>query len=246
MHFLRKAHTYFVNSLLAFSYCFLCHGNMDISVQEDESMFEITSYSANRIQPILPLLQEWGERGFIQYPYLWVPPKGEIFIAYAILAEEENSLVTIVKDHGHIVGVAAGLPFDAKKLQIVFDEDVTVSELSLSHKAKQQGFDPSRMFYMSYFLTAPEYHNDKRIVELIYKHYVAFIQEMGREQICYFDDVGKSNDHLKPSHCIEPWRCVIGDFRSMNVKKDFSWPTLQLDGSVKEEVHQLEFFVKNI
>jgi hypothetical protein len=203
---------------------------------ENESMFELSTYSTQQIEPLLPLLQEWGEREFIHYPYLWVPAKEEIFEAYALLAREKNSLVAVVRNQGKIIGLAAGVPLDAGELQALFDE------------VQGQGFDPSQIFYMSLFLTAPEYRNDERLVELIFDKYVDFIRSIGRTQICYFDDPGRPDHPLKPENPlpIEPWGHVIGGFRRMNVNKQFVWPTLQLDGSVKEEIHQLEFFVKDI
>jgi hypothetical protein len=218
-----------------------------IQATEKESMFELNTYATEQIEPLLPLLQEWGEREFIQYPYLWVPEKGKIFASYALLARENNARMIIVKNRDQIIAVAAGVPFDAAELQSIFDDDAQ-SDTCLLAKVKEQGFDPSRMFYMSTFCTAPEFHNDSRLVDLIYQSYVDFIRSIGRDQICYFEDKGRPDHPLKPEVPIpiEPWGCVIQGFQNMQVKKTFSWPTLQADGSVQEEAHQLEFFVKNI
>jgi len=210
-------------------------------------MWELSTYSTEQVEPLLSLLQDWGEREFIQYPYLWVPAKNEIFEAYALLTKEKNSLVTLVKYEDKIIAAAAGVPFDAERLQSLFNEEKGEMN-TLLEKVEQQGYNPAHIFYMSFFLTAPEYHNDQRLVELIYNQYVQFIHSIGKSQICYFDDLGKAKHPLKPEKPtpIEPWGCVISGFKSMNVKKEFSWPTLQQDGSVKEETHHLEFFIKDI
>ena len=218
-------------------------------IMENQSMYELSTYSADQIEPLLPVLQEWGECAFIQYPYLWVPAKGEIFAAYTLLAREKKSLVAIVRNKGEIIGLAGGVPFDCEELQELFDEDPQIpSDFSLRQKMKEQGFDATRMFYMSFFLTAPKYHNDENLVELIYNHFIDFIHSIGRTQICYFDDQGRADHPLKPEKLkpIEPWGHIIPGFRSMDMKKQFSWPTLQLDASVKDETHSLEFFVKDI
>jgi len=218
--------------------------------QGEDFMLELSTYSTEQVAPLLPLLQDWGVREFVRYPYLWVPPQDEIFEAYALLAEEKNSLVTLVKHQGKVIAVAAGVPFDAERLHALFDgKDTEVHlEPSVLQRVRQMGFDPSQIFYMSYFLTAPEYRNDKHLVELIYDKYVQFIRSIGKSQICYFDDLGRADHPLKPENPapIEPWGVVLHGFRSMHVKKEFSWPTVQQDGSVKDEIHHLEFFVKDV
>jgi hypothetical protein len=214
---------------------------------EEKSMFELRTYDTEEIEPLLPLLQEWGESVFIQYPYLWVPVKGEIFGAFALLAKEKNARVAVVQNQGKVVGLAAGVPFDAPMLQAIFDEDGQ-AESPLLQRVEEQGFDPSRIFYMSFFVTSPEYYNHLQIIDLIYNSYIDFIRAIGGNQLCYFDDIGRDDHPLKPERFlpIEPWGQAILGFKSMQVKKAFAWPTLQSDGSVKEETHQLEFFVKNL
>jgi len=213
-----------------------------------ETALELSSYSAEQIEPLLPLLEEWVQREFIQYPYLWLPPKGEFCMSNVMLAAEKEALVTIVRKGQQVVGVAAAVSFDSEAFRTTYEAAVLGSNQSILEKMKEQGFDPSKMLYMNYFLTAPEYRNDENLVGLIYNNYVDFAHKIGRTQLCYFEDAGRVDHPLKPAHPtpIEPWGHAIQGFKSMYMQADLSWPTVQLDGSARDEAHTVEFFFKDI
>lgn len=207
-----------------------------------ESSFELSSYSLEQIEPMLPLLEEWLQRGFGQYPYLWRPSKEEkVSPGNRVMLSEKNALVTCVRKGDEVVAIAGGIAMEATSLQDLLGQTV-IDEM------KKQGYDPSQMVYMSYFLTAPEYLNEPELVEKVYNHYTTFAKEMGKSQLCFFEYFGSDDHPLKPNYVvpIEPWGYVINNSRNMNIKVEQSWPTLQVDGSVVEEAHQVEFFVKDI
>ena len=231
--------------LMVMSCCVLScsiHAHTDpASVQVEESSLELSTYSMQQVEPLLPLLEEWVQREFRQYPYLWLPAQGQYCLSNQMLVTEKDALVTLVKKGEHVVGVAAGVAMDT----------VLVKEYlgpSVSEKIKEQGLDPSQMIYMCYFLTAPEYRNDEEIVKTIYNQYIDFAHKIGKSQICYFEDPGKFDHPLKPDTLmpIEPWGHVIHGFSSMNFEESLSWPTIQSDGSVCDQAHVAEFFYKNI
>src|SRR5579862_2921495 len=153
-----------------------------------EAAWELSTYSTGQIEPLLPLLEEWVQREFIQYPYLWLPPKGEFCMSNVLLAAEKEALVTIVRKGQEVVGVAAAVPFDSEAFRATYEAAVLGSNQSILDKMKEQGFDPSKVLYMSYFLTAPEYRNDENLVSLIYNNYIDFAHKIGRTQLCYFED----------------------------------------------------------
>ncbi len=200
-------------------------------------MFEISTYSTEQIIPLIPLLEEWIQREYVQYPYLWVPceegPSLEMFV------KEKHAMVTIAKYQGQVVGVAAGMNFDSEQLHEYFQQ-------SLVEKAKEKGFDASQILYISFFLTAPEFRNEKHLAASIYDTYVGFARKLGKTKISYWTDFGKEGHPLKPKEpiAIEPWELMDG-FKSMGVKLELFWPTLQQDGTVKSESHTAEFFIKD-
>lgn len=210
-----------------------------VKESQESEVLEMTSYCGEQITDLIPLLEEWCNREFANYPYLWVPAQGEICDAQAKLPSEKNSLVTIVRKEGAVVGVAAAIPFDSmysKEGQAVMD------------KAIAQGFDLSKMLYMCYFLTAPECRNDAKLVEMIYNNYLDFAAKLGRTQICYFEDAGREDHPLRPETptAIEPWGVVIDGFTRMDLQIEHSWPTLQPDGTVRDEAHKADYFYKDI
>ena len=215
---------------------------------EDYPMFRVDCYFGKEIENFLPLMQEWGEREYIHYPYLWVPPKGEIFPAYALLAKEKETMIVVVTQKEKVVAIAAGISFDSKALQSMFDHLQPFLEQSLIERTKLAGIDPSKLFYMSCFLTAPEYRNEEKLVALVYKHCAEFAHKLGKNQLCYFEGLGKEDHPLKPENpiAIEPWGTVIQGIQSMNIRFDLTWETLQKDGSVKDEIHTIEFFRKTL
>lgn len=207
-------------------------------IMEESTVFEVSSYTGDGIIDQISVLKEWVAREFANYPYLWVAPKDDLCEGNALLLTEENALVTIVRREGEVVGVAAGVPFDSEGCKAYLGQSVI-------DEAIEKGFDLSKMIYMLYFLTASEYRNDQSLVDMIYNNYLEFAHEQKRTQIGYFEYSGKADHPLKPENptAIEPWGVVIPG-KTMDVKAHFPWPTLQADGSVNDEVHEVEFFYR--
>lgn len=211
------------------------------SVVRCDAAFEINTYSTDQITPLLPLLEDWVEREFFQYPYLWAPPKGKICFGNSMLVNEKNAQVVIVRKEGQVIGVAAGGAFDSEGFKSYLGQ-------SAVEMTKARGYDPSRVLYMSYFLTASEYRNDERLVSAIYNKFADFARSLGRTHICFYEDFGDPDSPLKPEHPvpIEPWGYVIKGCKSMDIRLDLSWETLQPDGSVIDQSHSAELFIKEI
>jgi hypothetical protein len=209
------------------------------AILQSDDILEISTYSTDQVVPWVPLLQEWEEREFFHYPYLWVPPKGEISDNNVMLAREKNAQVIIVQHNGQVIGIAGAIVFDS--------EEMHSNHRWLLEKTIAHGFDPAHIVYVNYFLTAPQFRNDARLVSLMYNKLVDFTHCIGRTQICYLEDLGNLDSPLKPEHpvAIEPWGHVIKGFRSM-MYADLTWPTLQPNGSVADQVHVSEFFIQDL
>src|ERR1700733_878734 len=132
-------------------------------------MLQVSTYSTDQIIEHIPLLEQWCRRDYIRYPYLWVPSHEELCMD--IFVKEKDALVTLVRKQGNVLGVAAGIVFNSKLLEDYF-------QAPLVEKAKEQGFDPARILYMSFFLTAPEHRNDLTVVSSIYQIYIDFAKKL--------------------------------------------------------------------
>jgi hypothetical protein len=183
-------------------------------------------------------MQEWTEREFGQYPYLWFPPAGsEIAREVGLIADESQSLVAVLQNEGRVVGIAGGVPFDGLHIQAYFHS----LNSSFGEKLRTQGVDPTRIFHMVFFLTDPVYRDTS--VGMIYDTFTAFARKLGRDQFCFFEAIGDPDYAAVP---FEPWNAIIKNCRKVDIQLDVSWPTLQNDDSVQDEVHRLQFFINEI
>lgn len=208
------------------------------SLGAQEEPLEIATYSSEEITPILPLLQDWVEREFLKYPYLWVAPKGTIYTPNERLMEDERGLAAVVKRENEVVAVFCCIPFDSVALE--------PSLQPLLSTVKEKWFDPSRMLYIPYFLSLEDIRNDERAIYSIYQHLLEHAKQTGCHQICVMEALGQPNHLLRPDSFIalEPWGKL--GFEKMDIELEITWPTLQVDGSICEEAHTMVFLYKNI
>jgi hypothetical protein len=200
-----------------------------------EADIEVVLYRQEGIIPYLTTMYNWAVREFGQAPYLYAPPKEHLVsMSDLLLINSPKAALALAKKEGKIVGLVSFISFDAAELHSAY-----FTEHDLLKKMRSSGFDPSRMLYVSSFLTAPEYHNDPAVVDALYATMINAAYEQGKSQLCYMEDIGYA-----PTK-IEPWGVVIQNCKSTNIQVDISWPTKQGNSS-KELPHTLEFFVHNL
>jgi len=226
-----------------FSSSFLLAQKPITAEETNNSKIEIETYKSGSIIPLLPLLNEWAVREFAQYPYLYSASKDQVVCPSDILfVNSSDSMIGLAKKEGKVVGMVALICFDSPELHKMY-----FVQGPLLDKFQKSGFDLSKMLYVGYFLTAPELHNDARVVHALYKRLADFAQEKGKTQICYMEDIGQP-DHSKAtkSVAIEPWGEVIHGFKRTGVQIGITWPTIGENDDIKEKEHTLEFFVKDL
>lgn len=209
--------------------------NHETKVVTEESSIEVTRYKQEAIIPYLTLMNEWDVREFGNEPYLYAPPKEQIVsLSDIILVNSNRAEVALARKDGKIVGMVTSVAFDVPELhgQYFFQQD-------LMAKMRSAGFEPGRMLYIGYFITAPEYHNDPAVVDALYASIVQHAYAEGRSELCYMEDIAPA-----PTK-VEPWGAVIHDLTSTKVQITIPWPTKQ-GSTVKEMPHTLEFFVHKL
>jgi hypothetical protein len=206
---------------------------------QELTMLEIETYSKEGIATHASLLEEWMRRDYIHYPYLWMPTSTEINLD--VFLNEKTTLLTLIKREGRVVGMAAGMAFESEYLSNYF-------EAPLVKLTEEQGIRPETLYYISFFLTAPEYRNDKAIVESIYNSQAEHAHSLFRTHICFWSALDNSQHPLKPNMLtpVEPWGYVIGNYKPMHIELKLPWNTLQVDGSAKQEIHLIQFFTKSL
>ena len=200
-----------------------------------ESDIEVVLYRQEKIIPHLTTMHNWSVREFGEAPYLYAPPKEHLIcLSDLLFVNSPQAALALAKKEGKIIGLVSFISFDAPELHSVY-----FTKHDLLRKMRSNGFDPSRMLYVSCFLTAPEYHNAPSVVDALYSSIINAAYEQGKSQLCYMEDIGPGTTK------IEPWGVVIQNIKSTNIQVDISWPTKQGNSS-KEAPHTLEFFVHNL
>lgn len=201
----------------------------------EESGVEVVLYRQEGIIPHLTTMHNWSVREFGKAPYLYAPPKEHLVcVADLLFINSSKAGLALAKKEGKIVGLVSFISFDAPELHSLY-----FTTQDLMRKMRSNGFDPSRMLYVSSFLTAPECHNARFVVDALYASVINAAYEQGKTQLCYMEEITPA------AVKIEPWGAVIGNCQSTKIQVDVSWPTKHQNGS-KEMAHTLEFFVHNL
>lgn len=203
----------------------------------------ILTLSGKALLPWLPAMHEQCAKQLRLFPYLYAPLEEQyISPTDTTYVNSPESLVAIVKNKEDVVGIAAGIPLNSPFLSAHYFSNELLSQF------QSQGHDPDKIWYMGYFLMNPEYQEDAQLIHSLYELFADHARALGKTQLCYVDALFSEDHPLKPLNYQhpEPWERLIGGFISSNVNIEASWPTLQSDGSVKEETHPICFYLKDL
>lgn len=222
-----------------FKKLFLCIPLLAPFLLSAETKVEI--YREGGVKAIRKTLDEWTTHLLREYPYLYVY-QGET--DYNTLFETDpNSFVLFAEKDGKKIGTLQANPLDSDYLK---NSDYT--PYNHLEQIKKNGFNPSKILYVSTFIMNKENSANKEAIKMLFDIAVELAKKMGKNQICYLEVVEEEKHPLKPSPYVplEPWGELDKKSRSMNVTMVMSWPTLQPDGSVKDQSHQMVFYVIDI
>lgn len=210
---------------------------------EMHSAIEMNLLSGESALAFAPTIHEWVSHHFRSYPYLYAAKEDEtVNSGDLIYGKADQAFVIAPKMGGKIAGILAAIPLDAPLLNGEY------LPADMADRIKEKGFHPEKILYIGMFLIAPEYRQDKSFVCSLYDQLVKSAKERGKTEICYIEILREENHPLKPAFYLppEPWGEMISGFKSMDITVDLTWPTLQPDGSTKDEANKLLFYIKNI
>jgi hypothetical protein len=230
------------STVCATSFSFALEQPVASNLVQSPASIEVTTYQKEEIIPLLTLLNDWIEREFSQYPYLYAAPEDRIiFPSDIILVNSKKALVALAKKEGSVVGMAAMISFDVDFLHTTYLDGLFPH---LLENVRASGLDPSKMLYVDYFITEPAYHNDEQIVQSLYESIKGFAKSLGKTQVCFIQERGCPYHPAcpkKPYH-IEPWGEIIQGVQDPGIRSRSSWPTIDQSGNAKETEHSPEFF----
>jgi hypothetical protein len=204
-------------------------------------MTKIECYRNEAVKEVRPILDDWAIRYYREYPYLYVYQEETDY--NSIFEVDPTAFVLFAESKGQKIG-----HLSANALNSPFLENDLYTPVTVLDQIQKKGFDLEKVLYISCFLTIQDERLNQEMASQLFNRAVEMAKELGKTQICYMGIVEDAEHPLKPVPYvpIEPWGLLETDFRSLDVKIELSWPTLQPDGQVKEEAHTLELFIKDI
>jgi hypothetical protein len=206
------------------------------------AMTTVESYRADDVKTIRPLLDDWNIQLFREYPYLYVYQEESDY--NTIFEVDPEAFVLFAERDGEKIGL-----LEANSLDSPFFANARYTpSAEILEEFKKNGFDPSKILYISCFLMAKPERGNLEAINLLFDRAIEQAECMGKTQICYMGMIEDEKHPLRPNPYIplEPWNDLGRDFRSMGVVAEMSWPTLQANGKVLEEMHKMKFYVTDI
>ncbi len=202
---------------------------------------KVECFQKEAVKTVRTVLDEWNIQLWREYPYLYVFQEETNY--NSIFEEDPEAFVLFAEKDGVKLGLLQANPLDSS----FFKQEPYTPHEQLD-KFARNGFDPSKMLYVSCFLMAREERSNLEAINLLFNKTIEQAKKMGKTQICYMEIVENENHPLRPAPYIplEPWGDLEKKFRSMNVTIEMSWPTLKAGGEVLNEVHQMAFYVMDI
>lgn len=204
-------------------------------------MCKVECFQNQAVEEIRPLLDEWGIQLFREFPYLYVYQEETDY--NTIFEIDPDAFVLFAEKDERKIGVIQANPLNSP-----FLEKELYTPYGCLDQIRAKGFDPDKILYISCFLMLKEERLNLDAITLLFDNAIGIAKKMGKTQICYMEIVQDPEHPLKPLSYIspEPWRDLMMDFRNMDVRIEMAWPTLQPDGTVREEAHAMVLYVMDI
>jgi len=204
-------------------------------------MTTITSHRNETVKELRPILDQWAIDAYREYPYFYVFQQETDY--NTIFEVDPDAIVLFAERDGKKVGMISASPLSSPYLQ---EQAYTPS--GYLDQIKSQGYNPETIYYISCFLLKQDERQSLQTATLLFNQAVMFAKSLGKTQICYMEITADPTHPLKPTPYFpcEPWALLNKPFTSMNVTVEATWPTLQADGSVLEELHKMPLYVMEI
>jgi hypothetical protein len=214
----------------------------NFEINYDKEFMQVQTFSREEVLPLLPLLHEWLTKHLLGFPYYYAPPKEQLIHPFdTVYVNEKEALVVIAKQSNEVIGIASGISLGSFYLDYKVGN---VFSSELIEQFKEKGFQPNEVLYVGYFLMAESHKVNARAVLEIFDQLIAAAKKWGKKQICYIQVLC---DESRMKESPEPYGTIIPGFRHSDVVMlNLSWPTLQSDGSMQMQNHDMAFYIMDI
>lgn len=200
------------------------------------SIMNIEIVVSKDMQPYLGTVSMFRSKYFREFPYL-----------YSIETEYENDYIQsfyhadravlfLLKDGSEVVGFSTGRPLLAKTAFIP----------NVEENFNKVGLDPSEYFYIGETIIDTKYRG-KKYYSTIVSTRENYAIDKGYKALCFLAVERDINDARKPQGYKNNSLIFarLGYIKS-DISVSESWPTIQVDGSVKNQVNTLYFWLKSL
>ena len=214
----------------------------DLKINSDKEFMQVQTFSREEVLPLLPLLHEWCAKHLLGFPYYYAPPKEQLVHPFdTVYVNEKEALVVIAKQSNEVIGIASAVSLGSFYLNYSLGN---VFSSELIEQFKEKGFQPNEVLYVGYFLMAEGHKENARAVLDIFDQFIEAAKKWGKKQICYIQVLC---DESRMKESPEPYGTIIPGFKDSGVVMlNLSWPTLQSDGSMQMQNHDMAFYIMNI
>ena len=197
-------------------------------------MLRLETRYGKDITPFIPEVAAIRIRGFRAFPYLYEGTLDYEQKYLTMYTTEPRAMLIRVLDGDRVAAVATATPLQCN-CDIVADAPVLM---------RRAGFAPESFFYYAEIVVLPEYRG-RGIAPMIYAERLEAARRFGFTNLC-LASVVRADDHpLRPRDYKPAERVWIKDgFEPTNVGFTYDWPTIQPDGSVRDEANPMQFWVR--
>ena len=200
-------------------------------------MLEYKTFKGKEIIDYIDLVSQFRIENFKEFPYLY---KGNMEYEREYLEGFSSNLesrLILVYENKNVIGISTSLPF-------LSEYDILEDGPSLF---KSMGKNPRDFFYFGEVIISSNFR-EKGICKEIFRIQEKIAKQLNYKDICFLTVVRDRNDPRMPINYSNPssiWDSL--GYKPIEEKTlNFEWPTIHIDGTVKNIENPMKFWLKEL
>lgn len=172
---------------------------------------------------------------FKEYPYLYHGTLEQEIEYCSWFCDLSTTALAIAYCDDKPVGLVSGTSFVDFSTHFIGSYDLF----------KSASLAPETFFYVAEVLIHPM-HRDKQVATQLFALIETYAHEAGYTNMCLVEE-SHAQHPLKPLDykSLDPFFTKLG-YSKTNLQITYSWSTIQIDGSLQDEEHSMNYWIKNL
>ena len=203
-----------------------------VQAVEDNRPYSIQILTGDKLKELMPFVTTQRVLAFSSYPYLYVGDFAQEMEDFKSFADSKDSAIAVAYHGKTPVGLLTGCP-----LQYSWPDQID--------DFNKVGVDPQACYYVPEIIVLPEYRGKKLSPQLVIA-LESYAKNLGYEKISL---ITESHDkHLMKPDNYKSLDSLWNHFKYQKtpLKLHLDWQTYQPDGTVREQKHRVNFWVKKL